>query len=988
MILQITIHNFKSYKNTTSIGPLSKLSCIIGPNGSGKSNIIDAIIFALGINTNLRSNNLNDLKYNQNAVSFVTLVIKNDFNGNNKENNNENEANNNEVNSNENNLNNKENNFNNKENNFYSKDKDFNNKENNFYSKDKEFNSDIKTDFMNKNDNTNSTFLLKREITVDGRSKYFINNSQVSFVAYQNFLLNRNIHIKAKNFIVFQDDVNAISLKSPKQLSEFIEHISGSIFLKEEYDQALADYNNASHRCMNAYELKKENLHKIRENERSEEKKAEIQNIIRKQGKINTLITLCKIRDKATQIANIENEIEAHEIEIENVSKAINAHEMAIKDDELQFALHQKEIIQIQRAVYENNEKMNGLKMMILREEERDRENKINSDKLKNKISEIEMEVKRLESENEGHKSEISSIQRAFNEFLDAHINEINDYNLIKDQLEQAEEDFRRNYKDEILEVDKIKRDIFKIENTNEFMQNKRKEIEAEIRKLEKKKNTLYALKTQKIGNFVTIKRELEDFKKTNLHKIEQYKILLDAENAKNEELTRITAELINIKEIRREIDRKMNIKRVVEHLKSIFTGVCGRFVDLIEPTQKKYEIPLSVLLGSYDQAVVVDNEETAIKVIDYMKRNKYLRLSFLPLANLRNFKILTDEEIMKRVGNINEFSEVDYSHNGEREGRHYSNDYNNTVNTNSNNNIQFTLTTKTIIFDTKYSNAINMILGNTIIVNNSNTAKQILFKKGIKANIATLDGIYFHKSGSITGGSYKNKFDSENSIKLIERRNRIFKELRLIQNQKQEFVNVEILNEKIEFLTDKVAKAGMEIEEIDIRKIENEIFGLKNYLAGLEENNAFKDDLSVNSEGYERKNEPPLLKIKKFNHLENVFFNQILKNTGFSDYQKIKEFRKLNIEERQLEMNLLVEKIENKIKITESEMEMKNDERAKLINQLHKLGINVKCINSNFDDDVKINTNNDSNKNTENDLNIKMLTNPNGNPLVIRYKK
>ena len=48
-----------------------------------------------------------------------------------------------------------------------------------------------------------------------------------------------------------------------------------------------------------------------------------------------------------------------------------------------------------------------------------------------------------------------------------------------------------------------------------------------------------------------------------------------------------------------------------------LITGVRGRVVDLCKPTQRKYETAVSVILGRNIDAVVVDEEKTAIECIE-----------------------------------------------------------------------------------------------------------------------------------------------------------------------------------------------------------------------------------------------------------------------------------------------------------------------------------------------------------------------------------
>jgi structural maintenance of chromosome 1 len=51
-------------------------------------------------------------------------------------------------------------------------------------------------------------------------------------------LTSHNILVKAKNFLVFQGDVEAVASQSPRELSRLIEQISGSLELSQEYEKA------------------------------------------------------------------------------------------------------------------------------------------------------------------------------------------------------------------------------------------------------------------------------------------------------------------------------------------------------------------------------------------------------------------------------------------------------------------------------------------------------------------------------------------------------------------------------------------------------------------------------------------------------------------------------------------------------------------------------------------------------------------------------
>lgn len=60
-IIKITLHNFKSYKNTHTVY-IDNFNGIVGPNGSGKSNLLDAILFIFGFGARqMRQKTLKDI---------------------------------------------------------------------------------------------------------------------------------------------------------------------------------------------------------------------------------------------------------------------------------------------------------------------------------------------------------------------------------------------------------------------------------------------------------------------------------------------------------------------------------------------------------------------------------------------------------------------------------------------------------------------------------------------------------------------------------------------------------------------------------------------------------------------------------------------------------------------------------------------------------------------------------------------------------------
>ncbi len=77
-ISKIVLKNFKSFGKKTEIPFYSGFTVITGPNGSGKSNVIDSILFCLGLSTStkqLRADRLTDLIHNGKKDAEVSIFF-------------------------------------------------------------------------------------------------------------------------------------------------------------------------------------------------------------------------------------------------------------------------------------------------------------------------------------------------------------------------------------------------------------------------------------------------------------------------------------------------------------------------------------------------------------------------------------------------------------------------------------------------------------------------------------------------------------------------------------------------------------------------------------------------------------------------------------------------------------------------------------------------------------------------------------------------
>lgn len=80
-------------------------------------------------------------------------------------------------------------------------------------------------------------FTLSRKLYPDEQQVFQIDGEEYSQKVYENFLMKNNINYVSSNYAIWQGEIDKLLLKSPKELTNYIETISGSIFFRKEQDE-------------------------------------------------------------------------------------------------------------------------------------------------------------------------------------------------------------------------------------------------------------------------------------------------------------------------------------------------------------------------------------------------------------------------------------------------------------------------------------------------------------------------------------------------------------------------------------------------------------------------------------------------------------------------------------------------------------------------------------------------------------------------------
>ncbi|HHU72149.1 MAG TPA: chromosome segregation protein SMC, partial [Clostridiales bacterium] len=186
------------------------------------------------------------------------------------------------------------------------------------------------------------------------------------------------------------------------------------------------------------------------------------------------------------------------------------------------------------------------------------------------------------------------------------------------------------------------------------------------------------------------------------------------------------------------------SIKRVMEQ-KSKSPGIIGVVADIIK-VDKNYETAIETALGGSIQNIVTEDERTAKDLIDYLKRNKYGRATFLPLTNIASGNGLYNDKVLKENGVIG-------------------------------------LASHLVKTDPKFQALIENLLGRIVVIDNIDNATHIARKYRYSLRIVTIEGELLTPGGSISGGAYRN------SSNLLGRRREIEdikKQVAILKNKVQ----------------------------------------------------------------------------------------------------------------------------------------------------------------------------------------------------------
>ncbi|TIC17295.1 hypothetical protein E3Q13_02507 [Wallemia mellicola] len=611
-------------------------------------------------------------------------------------------------------------------------------------------------------------FRFERTITLSGSSEYRLDGKAITFADYNKALANENILVKTKNFLVFQGDVEAVATQSPSQLSKLIDQISGSIEHKERYDET----KNAQERANDTsvgQGLKRRVLNgeiKQFKEQTSELKRFEDMKD-RKENMIMRLL-LMKLYHIETQIQSNTEAISSKREFLQQLSEDQDNAKRELKKATKAKAESHNNTIKTENAIKSSQREIDEKAPAIVTLDAR-----INHAQIKLKTSEgnavrLQAEVSELEERVDRYKKDVEKIEKAA-ERAQSEARKLTESRGVK--LSDEDLDEYRQLKtvaislvpDARKELEKLKREEKTSKSTLNASRSRLTEAEAKHEKLQLDERRAIANVEDTKDAFQAAERGLQDSRQKHDNMLTIRNKINQLEAEKNEKLQALLGQLSSASHDIRQTKRDNKFKDVLMTLKRMFPGVRGKLVDLCQPTQSKYSTAVVTALGRNVESIVVDDEATAIQCIDYMKAQRVGSATYLPLDSLQV------KPIQERLRTISS---------GAR------------------------LTVDVLKYDSIYEKAIQFAAGNSLVCDNMNIARDVVYDKQQDVKAVTLDGTIIHRSGLITGGQGARdtgrRFDQAQYDQMMRRRDELVIQLKALRARRPQAKQDEELVEKV----------------------------------------------------------------------------------------------------------------------------------------------------------------------------------------------
>ena len=690
----IEVQGFKSFAQKINFEFHNGITGIVGPNGSGKSNVGDAVRWVLGEQSakQLRGGNMQDVIFSgtelRKPLSFASVAITLD-------------------------------------------------------------NSDHKlpVDF--------EEVTVTRRLYRSGESEYRINGSSCRLKDINEMFYDTGIG-KEGYSIIGQGQIDKILSGKPEDRRELFDEAAGIVKFKRRKNTTLKKLEEEQQNLVRVTDILSELTKQLEPLERQSET-AKIYLAKRESLKeLDVNMFLLEYEHTGNLIKELEEKTRIAENQLQ---EAKDAHSRT-KD----------EYERLEKSLEELNQRMDAL-----REESRDRA--IRKQQLSGEINVLHEQILAGEQNDSHYRSRLLAIQEdtekksADREELEeqradlqAKLREVS--RELSDEQEKLD-NIQSNIEECTQAVEDGKNEIIEILNSRANTKGKAQRFDAMMEQLDIRKagisQRMLSLKTQEEEQqsaitqakkeYDTITESIQAIREEGSNLTKEIKAIQETLKQQNTELEesqrayhREASRLESLRNITERYDGYGNsIRRVMEQ-KDHVPGIRGVVADIIH-VEKNYEIAIETALGGSIQNIVTDNEQTAKEMIEFLKKNRYGRATFLPLNSISQRGEFTQRGALNEPGAIG-------------------------------------LASGLVSADKEYTGLIGYLLGKVLVVDNIDHAIAIARKYRHSIRMVTLEGESLSPGGSMTGGAFKNNSNLLGRRREIEELEKKVKELAARYNE------------------------------------------------------------------------------------------------------------------------------------------------------------------------------------------------------------
>ena len=569
---------------------------------------------------------------------------------------------------------------------------------------------------------------IARRLYRSGESEYLLNGTSCRLKDVNELFYDTGIG-KEGYSIIGQGQIDKILSGKPEERRELFDEAAGIVKFKRRKNTAIKKLEEEQQNLTRVNDILSELTRQLA----PLEKQAETAKVyLKKKEALKQLdiqmflVEMARIRE---QLKAVEEKYEIAQSDLEETCKSFDVTKTEYENLEKELEILETEIQKSREQSTQKTLEKQNLENQIHLLQEQIHSAKQNETQYQERAVALDADIDKRKKEEQGYLEEQSQLEEKAAEFSRVQSQAQEAFKAIAIEIHNLEEAIESG-KNEIIEILNQRASIKgKLQRYDTMME------QISIRKvaLNQRNLTLRSEAAQLDASEEQYKVQKQEIEETIEKLIRQGNRCEDQIKKYQAEISRATQQLENektayhreasrlesLKNITERYDGYGNsIRRVMEQKKNV-SGIKGVVADLLK-VEKNYETAIETALGGSIQNIVTDNENTAKGMIEFLKKNKYGRATFLPLTSMKNKKTFNNPAALKEPGVIGVASDL-------------------------------------VQVEAEYEGLANYLLGRTLVVDHIDHGIAIAKKYQYTIRMVTIEGESLNPGGSLTGGAFKN---------------------------------------------------------------------------------------------------------------------------------------------------------------------------------------------------------------------------------------